>query len=223
MEEGDSGRMMGVVSSFDDSDGYGTITPDDDVEDLYVHKSNIRGFWSLAVGESVEFLIESGRDRNKAVDVTGPNEERVQGSPGSRGAYGRGGGSRGGGGRDGGRGGNDCFKCGETGHMVRDCYLGWGAGGGGGRSYGGQGGSSGGVGGGNACFKCGKSGHMVSDCYRGGGGGGGGSYGGRGGGRGGGGGYGCFNCGGKGILPEIAGDLILIKGLRCIAKGRPKR
>ncbi|KAA8536004.1 hypothetical protein F0562_028482 [Nyssa sinensis] len=63
------------------------------------------------------------------------------GRGGSR-SYGGGGGSYGGGGGygsggyGGGGGGNGCFKCGETGHMARDCYQGGGggAGGGGGRT-----------------------------------------------------------------------------------------
>ncbi|KAL6980301.1 hypothetical protein U1Q18_021943 [Sarracenia purpurea var. burkii] len=84
----------------------------------------------------------------------------------------------GGGGRGGGGGGNACFKCGETGHMARDCSQG----GGGGR---------GGGGGGNACFKCGETGHMARDCSQGGGGGG------RGGG---GGGNACFKCGETGHM-----------------------
>ncbi|KAD7117472.1 hypothetical protein E3N88_04740 [Mikania micrantha] len=106
-------------------------------------------------GETVEFVVETGSDgRTKAADVTGPDEGPVQGS--SRGSgdrysgdggdrYGGGGGggdrygSRGGRGGGGYGGGNACFKCGEFGHMARDC-RGGGGGGHGGGSYGGGGG-----------------------------------------------------------------------------------
>ena len=44
-----------------------------------------------------------------------------------------------------------CFKCGEDGHMSREC-------------------PSGGGGGGGACHKCGEEGHMSRECPQGGGG-----------------------------------------------------
>ncbi|XP_050882451.1 transcription elongation factor SPT6 homolog isoform X9 [Lathyrus oleraceus] len=98
-------------------------------------------------------------------------------------AEGGGSGYGGGGGRGSGRGGGACFKCGESGHMARDCTQE----GGGGRGGGGRGGGRGG----GACFKCGESGHMARDCTQEGGGGG------RGGGRGGG---ACFKCGESGHM-----------------------
>ncbi|KAL7237393.1 hypothetical protein ACSBR2_003642 [Camellia fascicularis] len=158
MADGDSSRRTGVVKWFNDQKGFGFITPDDGGEDLFVHQSSIRseGFRSLGDGETVEFVIESGGDgRTKAADVTGPDEGPVQGS--TRG----GGGGGGGGGRGGGGGGNACFKCGESGHMARDCFQGGGGGGGGGRY---SGGSGGGGGGGSGCYNCGESGHFAREC-----------------------------------------------------------
>ncbi|KAL2460052.1 Cold shock protein 1 [Abeliophyllum distichum] len=82
---------------------------------------------------------------------------------GSRGGGGYGGGGYGGGGGGyggGGGGGSGCFKCGETGHMARDCTQGGGSGGGGGGRYGGGGGG----GGGGSCYNCGEEGHFAREC-----------------------------------------------------------
>uniref|UniRef100_A0A7N0UX25 CSD domain-containing protein n=1 Tax=Kalanchoe fedtschenkoi TaxID=63787 RepID=A0A7N0UX25_KALFE len=97
-------RQQGTVKWFNDTKGFGFITPDDGSEDLFVHQSSIQseGFRSLAEGESVEYTVGSGDDgRAKAVDVSGPDGAPVQGSRG--GGRGRGGGGGGyGGGRSGG-------------------------------------------------------------------------------------------------------------------------
>ncbi|XP_010472081.1 PREDICTED: cold shock domain-containing protein 4-like [Camelina sativa] len=171
-------RRKGSVKWFDTQKGFGFITPDDGGDDLFVHQSSIRseGFRSLAADESVEFDVEvDNTGRPKAVEVSGPNGAPVQGNSG--GSYGGGRGGRGGGrgggyggggyggrgGGGGGRGGADgtCFKCGEPGHMARNCSQGGGGGG-----YGGGGGGRG-VGG---CYSCGESGHFARDCTSGGGG-----------------------------------------------------
>nr|AMK48001.1 putative glycine-rich protein 2 [Lupinus angustifolius] len=77
-----SERLTGKVKWFNDTKGFGFITPDDGGEELFVHQSQIKsdGFRSLAEGESVEFQIEADSDgRSKAVDVTGPDGANVQG------------------------------------------------------------------------------------------------------------------------------------------------
>lgn len=120
-EEGS--RLKGTVKWFNDTKGFGFISPEDGGEDLFVHQSSIKsdGYRTLAEGESVEYVVSEGDDgRTKAVDVTGPDGSSVSGARsgggGGRGARGGGGGGyrsggygfngggggRGGGGRGGG-------------------------------------------------------------------------------------------------------------------------
>ncbi|EEC72371.1 hypothetical protein OsI_05633 [Oryza sativa Indica Group] len=90
-------RHRGTVKWFNDTKGFGFISPDDGSEDLFVHQSSIKadGFRSLAEGEQVEFAISESEDgRTKAVDVTGPDGSFVKGGAGGGGGGGGGFGSR---------------------------------------------------------------------------------------------------------------------------------
>ncbi|RWV91714.1 hypothetical protein GW17_00045978 [Ensete ventricosum] len=101
-----SSRSRGTVKWFNDTKGFGFISPDDGGEDLFVHQSSIKaeGYRTLAEGEVVEFVVTEGDDgRTKAVDVTGPDGSNVQcgsggGHSGGARFNGSGGGGRGGGG-----------------------------------------------------------------------------------------------------------------------------
>jgi CspA family cold shock protein len=56
-------RMTGTVKWFNDSKGFGFITPESGEKDLFVHHSAIQsqGFKSLAEGERVEFEVVQGQ------------------------------------------------------------------------------------------------------------------------------------------------------------------
>jgi CspA family cold shock protein len=64
-------RTTGTVKWFNDSKGFGFITPENGSKDCFVHHSAIQksGFKSLAEGERVEFDVVDGQK--------GPAAERV--------------------------------------------------------------------------------------------------------------------------------------------------
>ncbi len=61
----------GKVKWFNDSKGYGFITPDDGSKDVFVHHSAIQasGFRSLQEGDAVDFEIQEGQKGPAAANV----------------------------------------------------------------------------------------------------------------------------------------------------------
>ena len=67
-----SNKMTGLVKWFNESKGFGFITPEDGSKDVFVNFSAIQdnGFKTLAEGQKVEFTIENGQKGPSAGNVT---------------------------------------------------------------------------------------------------------------------------------------------------------
>ena len=63
--------MNGTVKWFNESKGYGFITPEDGSKDVFCHHSEIamEGFRTLNEGQQVEFTVEDGPKGPSATGV----------------------------------------------------------------------------------------------------------------------------------------------------------
>ncbi len=62
----------GAVKWFDETKGFGFITPDDGSKDCFVHRSAIKNGRSLSEGSRVEFrMVTDDKGREAAADVVG--------------------------------------------------------------------------------------------------------------------------------------------------------
>lgn len=64
--------MTGTVKWFNESKGFGFITPSDGSKDVFVHFSaiNASGFRALTEGQSVSFVVENGPKGPQASKVS---------------------------------------------------------------------------------------------------------------------------------------------------------
>jgi CspA family cold shock protein len=65
-------RTKGTVKWFNDSKGFGFVTPEDGGKDCFVHHTAIQGdgFKSLREGEQIEFDVVQGQKGPAAENVT---------------------------------------------------------------------------------------------------------------------------------------------------------
>ncbi len=80
-------RTIGTVKWFNDSKGFGFITPENGDKDCFVHFSAIEGsgFKSLSEGERVEFEVVQDEKGPAAKNVTKPGEGPPSEGPPSEG------------------------------------------------------------------------------------------------------------------------------------------
>jgi CspA family cold shock protein len=71
VSQGETSMALGKVKWFNDSKGYGFITPDDGSKDVFVHHSAVvmQGFKTLAEGQAVEFEVVQGQKGPAAENV----------------------------------------------------------------------------------------------------------------------------------------------------------
>ncbi|HET9678864.1 MAG TPA: cold-shock protein [Buchnera sp. (in: enterobacteria)] len=64
-------KTNGQVKWFNESKGFGFITPSDGGKDVFVHFSSIQGsgFKTLSEGQNVEFEIQDGQKGQSAINV----------------------------------------------------------------------------------------------------------------------------------------------------------
>ncbi len=64
-------KIKGKVKWFNDSKGFGFITPENGDKDVFIHFSAIQsnGFKSLLEGQNVEFEIQEGQKGPSAINV----------------------------------------------------------------------------------------------------------------------------------------------------------
>lgn len=66
-----SNKIKGTVKWFNETKGFGFITPEDGSKDIFVHFSAIAdsGFKTLTEGQKVEFSIQQGQKGPAAAEV----------------------------------------------------------------------------------------------------------------------------------------------------------
>jgi CspA family cold shock protein len=64
----------GIVKWFNDSKGFGFVTPDDGGEDLFAHFSaiNMSGFKTLTEGQKITFDVTQGQKGKQASNIQSP-------------------------------------------------------------------------------------------------------------------------------------------------------
>ena len=65
-------RTTGTVKWFNESKGFGFVTPEDGSKDCFIHHSQINGdgFKTLNEGERIEFTIAQGQKGPAAENIT---------------------------------------------------------------------------------------------------------------------------------------------------------